>query len=73
MDAIGIPEFWDLAEYWARTPPTHIALLELMAALGYQRQQPSVDSGADPEQQLNELLQAFGMAGGQVIHARGTA
>lgn len=65
-----MPEFMDLAEYWSTTPPTHVALQELMKVLGYERRPPQSAAEVSPEQQLDELLQAFGAAGGTIIHAK---
>lgn len=64
VDEMGFPEFTGLATYWAENPPLH---LMVKAYLGIERKpvSPEGEQGT-----LDELLDLFGAAGGQIIHVK---
>lgn len=61
---MGFPEFAGLAVYWAENPPLH---LMVKAYLGIEKK-PATPEGEQGS--LDELLDLFGAAGGQIIHAK---
>ena len=61
IDGMGFPEFVGLAQYWGENPPVHL----MLKARWFKDTTPQ----GHEQEDLEELLAAFGGAGVQVTHA----